>query len=696
MKRLLLLAALVLLSIPVQAQVDRATLTGTVKDQMGAVIPGATVAVTHTEHERHHAGQDHRGGRLPRAEPHLRHLHGGGRSPGFRHPVARRDPRRGPAGADRLLADGGGVSEAVTVAEATRLLDTTQAAVGSVIDQNAVSQLPLAIRNWDDLMVLVPGVQGDRFTEESGGTAAGRTGGVNVHGSRSLQNNFLLDGVDNNSISTNVQELTTQVSRPSIDAIEEFKVVTSPYAAEYGRAPGAAVSVITKSGTNAFRGTGYYYFRDERFDSNTYFNEDFRTERNLTPLAKPSNDQDQFGFNLGGPILKDRLFFFADYEGTRITRGTTRSTRVPTMAERSGTFTSTDPRPAHRPAVRGQRHPRGPHRPRGRRDLRAPAGAQHERHQQLRPARRQRDRQRRPAHRQGRFPRLGQEHLLPALHLHRPRALAAGRLRRPDRRHRHVGLRRPDDHLERPRARLDAHLQPLGRERVPLLVERGRLGRGPAALRPAAAVAGAGAGRPERPVDRRRGDRRHDRRLLRRRRARAHGLARLPAEVPAHEPVGVPEHAVVAHGRPPAQARDQRARADEERVHGHPGHARLGALPRALHRQRGRRLPARLHLGRAALERVRGRPAPLGDVLLRRRRLAPQPEADAQPGAALRLHHPRARGRQQPAQLRSRGERQRRRRDGRLARGPRPGAARHQQSRAARGHRLPGRATRWC
>jgi hypothetical protein len=235
----------------------------------------------------------------------------------------------------------GQMSEAITVAEAVRLLDTSQAAVGSVIDQNAVSQLPLAIRNWDDLMVLVPGVQGDRFTEEGGGTSFGRTGGVNVHGSRSLQNNFLLDGVDNNSISTNVQELTTQVSRPSIDAIEEFKVVTSPYAAEYGRSPGAAISVITKSGTNAFRGTGYYYFRDERFDSNTYFNEDFRTERDLAPLPKPSNAQDQYGFNLGGPILKDRLFFFADYEGTRITRGTTRSTRIPTMAERQGIFSST-------------------------------------------------------------------------------------------------------------------------------------------------------------------------------------------------------------------------------------------------------------------------------------------------------------------------------------------------------------------
>jgi len=340
MKRLLLLAALVLFSIPAQAQVDRATLTGTVKDQLGAVISGATVAVTH-------AGTNVTTRVRTTAEgvylaPNL--LSG-------THTVQAEAQGFGTQSRAVILDAGqraridfsltvGGMSEAVTVAEATRLLDTTQAAVGSVIDQNAVSQLPLAIRNWDDLMVLVPGVQGDRFTEESGGTAAGRTGGVNVHGSRSLQNNFLLDGVDNNSISTNVQELTTQVSRPSIDAIEEFKVVTSPYAAEYGRAPGAAISVITKSGTNAFRGTGYYYFRDESFDSNTYFNQDFRTERGIPALDKPSNDQDQFGFNLGGPILKDRLFFFADYEGTRITRGTTRSTRVPTMAERSGVFTS--------------------------------------------------------------------------------------------------------------------------------------------------------------------------------------------------------------------------------------------------------------------------------------------------------------------------------------------------------------------
>jgi hypothetical protein len=346
MKRSLPLAALVLCSIPALAQVDRASLNGTVKDQHGAVIPGASISATRSgtnSTTRVKATGD--GVYLaPNLIPgtYTVQAEAPGFSPQSRAVILEVGQR---ARIDFTLAVGG-VSEAITVAEATRLLETTQAAIGSVIDQSAVSRLPLAIRNWDDLMVLVPGVQGDRFTEEGGGTSFGRTGGVNVHGSRSLQNNFLLDGVDNNSISTNVQELTTQVSRPSIDAIEEFKIVTSPYSAEYGRSPGAAISVITKSGTNAFRGTAYYYYRDERFDSNTYFNEDFRTERGLVPLPKPSNDQGQFGANLGGPILKDRLFFFVDYEGTRITRGTTRSTRIPTMDERRGVFSSPvrDPR----------------------------------------------------------------------------------------------------------------------------------------------------------------------------------------------------------------------------------------------------------------------------------------------------------------------------------------------------------------
>jgi hypothetical protein len=339
MKRAAFVLALSSVSTLAQAQVDRATLAGSVHDSTGGALAAATVTATHAAT-----------GLVQKAETNSA---GGylvvGLAPG-RYRVEVEAAGFDKAGEAVILEVGqrarldftlgvGGVTESVTVEDARRLLNTEQADLGTVLDQNAVSKLPLAIRNWDDLLALVPGVQGDRFTEEGGGTSFGRTGGVNVHGARSLQNNFLLDGVDNNSISTNVQELTTQVSRPSIDAIQEFKVVTSPYSAEYGRSPGAAISVTTKSGTNEVHGTLYDYYRNEGMDANNFF-----SQRAGQP--KPSNDQNQFGANLGGPLARDRAFFFVDYEGTRITRGVTRLTRVPTTDDRAGRFSSTirDPR----------------------------------------------------------------------------------------------------------------------------------------------------------------------------------------------------------------------------------------------------------------------------------------------------------------------------------------------------------------
>ena len=222
----------------------------------------------------------------------------------------------------------GSIGETVTVEGVTPLLSTENAVLGTVVDSNEMDKLPLAIRNWDDLLALVPGVQSDRYTEQAGGTSAGRTGGVSVHGNRSLQNNFLLDGVANNSFSTNVQELTTQMSRPSVDAIDEFKVVTSPYAAEYGWSPGAAIIVNTKSGTNTLRGTAYDFFRNDSLDAINYF-----AKRANQP--KPTNNQNQFGGNLGGPIVRNRAFFFGDFEGTRIEQGVLRTGRVMTADERA-------------------------------------------------------------------------------------------------------------------------------------------------------------------------------------------------------------------------------------------------------------------------------------------------------------------------------------------------------------------------
>ena len=333
MKRALLVLALSGVPCMALAQVDRATLNGVVRDSSGAAVPGAAVTLTHlasnvtTTVETVGEGS-YLAVNLAPGE----YLVEAGKQ-GFQKLSQTIILEVGQRGRLDFTLTVGDLTETVRVEGVTPLLNTGSGVIGEVITQTEISKLPLAIRNWDDLLALVPGVQGDRYTEESGGTSAGRTGGVSVHGSRTLQNNFLLDGVDNNSFSTNVQELSTQISRPSVDAIAEFKVVTSPYAAEYGRSPGGAISLTTKSGSNAFRGTGYEFYRNDKFDSNTFFAE-------RAGLAKPTNDQNQFGFNLGGPIVRNRAFFFGDYEGTRITRGVLRTGRVMTADERNGIFTS--------------------------------------------------------------------------------------------------------------------------------------------------------------------------------------------------------------------------------------------------------------------------------------------------------------------------------------------------------------------
>ena len=335
MKRFALVAALLALAAPraVFAQVDRATVSGLVKDSGGAVVAGASVTVTNlatnvaSQQTTTDTGSYLVVNLIPgqyRIDVELS---------GFKKRSQTVTLEVGQRARVDMPLEVGNFAETVDVAGASPILKTSEAALGSVIAEIQVANLPLAIRNWDDLLALVPGVQGDRYTEQGGGTSFGRTGGINVHGARALQNNFLLDGVDNNSISENVQELTTQVSRPSVDAIQEFKVVTSPYSAEYGRSPGAAISVSTKSGTNLVRGTAYEYFRNESLDSTDFF-----TKR--AGAVKPANDQNQFGGNLGGPIIKNNAFFFSDYEGTRITRGVTRLTKVPTADERAGIFTS--------------------------------------------------------------------------------------------------------------------------------------------------------------------------------------------------------------------------------------------------------------------------------------------------------------------------------------------------------------------
>ncbi len=222
-------------------------------------------------------------------------------------------------------------NQTVEVEASNVSLSPDDASVGTLITADTITGTPLYLRNWDDLLRIVPGVQINRYTNQSGATSSGRTGSFNVNGIHSLQNNFILDGIDNNTFSENVQELSTESAHPSVDVIAEFNVITNPYSAEYGRGPGAVVSVNTRSGTNKFHGATYEYVRNQLFDAFDYF-----TKQSVK--KKVEDNQNQFGASLGGPIVHDHAFFFFNYEGTRIKQGVSRISTVPLDNERIGDF----------------------------------------------------------------------------------------------------------------------------------------------------------------------------------------------------------------------------------------------------------------------------------------------------------------------------------------------------------------------
>ena len=326
-----LVIALFSLAIPVCAQVNTASVTGLITDQSGAPVAGVHVTALNTETGYSRTAETDSAGYYS-----FQNL-----------PIGAYQVSVSQQGFDTLKADVtvdtaqkvrrdfalkvGSTSQTVEVTASVPELSRDDASIGTVITNETVQKTPLYLRNWDDLLRVVAGVQINRFTQQSGATSAGRVGDFNVHGVHSLQNDFILDGIDNNTFSENVQELSTEASHPSVDTIQEFDVITNPYSAEYGRAPGAAVSVSTKSGTNQFHGVAYEYLRNNYFDANDYFSD-------KNGLTKPENNQNQFGGNFGGPILKSKLFGFFDYEGTRIKQGVSRITTVPLQNERIGDF----------------------------------------------------------------------------------------------------------------------------------------------------------------------------------------------------------------------------------------------------------------------------------------------------------------------------------------------------------------------
>jgi hypothetical protein len=196
----------------------------------------------------------------------------------------------------------GQASETVTVTDAAELFETDTSSRGQVISPKAIVELPLNGRSYADLAALVPGVARSPLENQ---TDSSRDASFNINGLRSEYNNFLLDGVDNNAYGTSNQGFSNQVIQPNPDALSEFKVQTDNHSAEFGRAPGAVINASIKSGTNEFHG------ELSEFNRNTVFNATgfFRPVSGNLPF-----NQNQFGGALGGPIVKDKMFFFADYE----------------------------------------------------------------------------------------------------------------------------------------------------------------------------------------------------------------------------------------------------------------------------------------------------------------------------------------------------------------------------------------------
>ncbi len=195
-------------------------------------------------------------------------------------------------------------------------MQTQSAEVGSVVSAQQINDLPLNSRRYADLALLSPGI----FKNPSVANAAPDR--FSSNGNSETQNYFALDGVDNNSGSTNLQEGSVQNVQPPPDAIQEFRLQTRTYSTEFGTSAGAVVNASVKSGTNQFHGDVFEYARNSVLDSNTYYNR----QKNI---PKGVFSQNQFGGTIGGPIFRDHTFFFGDYQGLRSAKDVTVSSVVP-------------------------------------------------------------------------------------------------------------------------------------------------------------------------------------------------------------------------------------------------------------------------------------------------------------------------------------------------------------------------------
>jgi hypothetical protein len=216
----------------------------------------------------------------------------------------------------------GQLSETVAVEATAPVVNTDSATVGNVVDNKKVTELPLNGRNFLQLNLLVPGAnQGVKGSQNQT-----QGGSISVNGAREQANNFLLDGMDNNDLAINQYAVAI-----STEAIEEFKVQASTYSAEFGRSPGAQINIATKAGTNEIRGVLYEYLRNNVLDAKNFFDR---------PGPMPGYKRNQYGASIGGPVQRNKTFYFGNFEGARIRQGITKVATEPTVAMKGGDFSA--------------------------------------------------------------------------------------------------------------------------------------------------------------------------------------------------------------------------------------------------------------------------------------------------------------------------------------------------------------------
>jgi hypothetical protein len=304
------------------------TIRGTVKDPSGASVPTAKVTATNEATQVTRSSTTDKDGDFTLVELAVGQYTVTIEASGFRKFVTRGiSVDIGHVATLQAQLTLGTAEQTVTVEAEAAQVETTSTQLGAVMNDRAVNELPLNLRDTYALLQLQPGVSSQFGSSDTVFFGADNPGVVSVNGGRGRANNYMVNGGDGNDLFVNLPAI-----QPSPDAIQEFRVLTNTFDAEYGRNSGSIVNVVTKSGTNQLHGDFYEYFRNTALDANNFFN-------NASGVAVPDLKQNQFGGTLGGPIRRDRTFLFGSYEGRRIRQGIpSGQVFLPTAAELSGDF----------------------------------------------------------------------------------------------------------------------------------------------------------------------------------------------------------------------------------------------------------------------------------------------------------------------------------------------------------------------